>query len=159
MSATLPKSPQGRSRRAAWLRQLLRAIGSRDVVQIGGYTRRETAEGVFFDPSPNQGAASGWRFGSQIEVDTSKSCSSQIVINIQSTNALVTTGLVDRTTNTLKLAAAGMYVSRQKVSPVGADGKWNVPQNPMPVPGDYDDDSNFWIPIGGGGGTNCPEND
>ena len=155
MSATLPKAPTGGGRRAVWLRRLIAAITGGQVREITGFTRRETAEGIFFDP-PKAQASDDWRFGNKIEVDPTKNYGTEIVINIQPTHTLVTTGRVDRTTGALVKATAGMFVARQAVAAVGSDGKWNVPRIPIPVPSNYDDPNNFWLPAGGGGTTTCP---
>lgn len=91
----------------------------------------------------------------RIEVDTSISYETWVVINIQTSHTLVTTGVIDRVSGSLVKASPGQYYSRQPVEAIGGDGKWNVPQNPPPDSSNYDSDSNFWIPLAGSA-VECP---
>ena len=90
----------------------------------------------------------------KIEVDTSTSYDEQTVINIQASHTLCTAGVIDRDSGVLTKANPGQYYSRQSVDAIGSDGQWNVPINPPPVPTNFDDDLNFWIPLGSS--TTCP---
>lgn len=99
------------------------------------------------------GGGVAWHFGTKIEVDNTQTYPSQTVIHIQSTDALVTTGIRDAANPTggLVTSCAGFWVSTQTVpakTQVDGNDVWNLPQYPYPEPTDMDDPTNFWIYLG-----------
>ena len=121
-------------------------------------TVEQTTRGTRFHAKPQRGGSagvSGWHkpLNKKYEVDPTYSYDEGSVIHIQSGNALVTTGIRDAAnpTGPLVISKSGYWVSTQDVPPettVSAHLVWNLPQFPMPVPGDIDDTTNFWIYLG-----------
>lgn len=83
------------------------------------------------------------------------------VIHIQPTHSIVTSGIYDAiqlvsdptgaTTGSLITSCAGYWVAIKSVpsmQTVGGNTFWNLPQYPMPVDTNVDDETNFWIYLG-----------
>lgn len=98
------------------------------------------------------GGASGWNWGTpNIELPDPVNgpmpgYGKGTVIHIQSTNSIVTTGMLDLGSGNLTQSVAGLWVTTQAVPAQAEDSSsWNVPQLPMPDAGNYDDTTNFWV--------------
>jgi hypothetical protein len=151
---SLPTAPQGPSKRAAWYRKLINYLSTSTVLGIYGFQRKETAHGVLFIPLGGvSNAKQGWHFSSKIEADETQSYPAQTVIHIQSTHALVTTGypLPSAPSGAVVKAKPGIWVSLRAVPAktlAGAVNVYDVPQWPLPVATNLDDETNFWLYLG-----------
>ena len=104
-------------------------------------------------PSKGGGAPgiSGWFWNTPIELPAAPypAVGKGAVIHLQSSHALVTTGIRDAAnpTGPLVKSFAGSYIAMRDVpaqATVSGNPVWNLPQSPMPTPGNWDDASNFW---------------
>jgi hypothetical protein len=102
-----------------------------------------------------QPVGGGWFFGATIELPAAPypKIGGQRVIHLQSSHALVTTGIRDAAhpTGALVTSRPGLWIALQQVPAqvtVSGNPVWNLPQWPLPTPANYDDATNFWLWLG-----------
>ena len=151
-----PRLPADKTPFVALLQYMVRWICSERVLSIKGFTARETADGKMFVPAATPPAGNaGLFFGAKIELPVAPypSFQKQQVIHIQSTHAIVTTGIRDAANPSAPLVQSrpGFWAASQAVpaqGTVGGNPVWNLPQWPLPNPDNYDDTANFWLWLG-----------
>ena len=73
-----------------------------------------------------------WMYPDHVEGDSTQIYSKGKLMYLSALNPLVVTGLVDRVSGATVTACQGIWLAMDDVSPVGGDGKWDMPQFPYP---------------------------
>jgi len=106
-----------------------------------------TGNAVLTIPVTTQASQQGWFWvsGSR-NYNPANSYMDQQLVYVQPTSAAATTGILNRATLSNVKSVAGIWVCLQATAPTVISGTtyYDVPQLPMPVPGDMDSGSNFW---------------
>ena len=167
MTLLPPRVPADKGPLYNWLQYLVRWITSERVIQIMGFTVKETTDGKYFVPNPTVPQLAGlvWQTPNK-ELDPTKSVLKNTLVYVSPQNPIVTTGLTDLVSGSVTNASAGVYCAAQNIPAqvtVSGTVKYNVPVNPVPgapsatsgspLSGDYDGTNVYWLPVTGLGSS------
>ena len=148
MSVSAPLASQRHTKRAAWQRKLIGWIKGNQVIQITGFIRRETVEGLFFEPAPTKKSSNGLRWASTKKYSLTSTYAKDEILYVNTANDAVITGAIDGDSHIRVYSPPGNWICLQSATPD------HIPQWPCPTPDDPDAANNYWWPMNAP--LNCP---
>jgi hypothetical protein len=158
MPKGLPNNIVGETGQSVYLNRLRDNVRALQPSSAPGTMVSHTVHGVMVESAQVQTqytpeVKAGWHFESKIELDPTVSYPAQSVVHIQSTSTLVTTGYPKPSApaGAVVKAKPGIWVSIRSIPAkalVGAVNVYDVPQWPLPVATNLDDETNFWLYLG-----------
>lgn len=150
-----PAPPQGGNPEASWHRRLLAWNKTERVLQIVGFTMKQTNDGKIFVPTGLQQMGKGidgWRWSEGVNYDATISYKIGEVVIVEPWSSAATTGYTDADSGSTVYSMPGIYVCTRSIGT--PSGTYHTPQWPPPqtsptagAPWNYTDAKVYWILI------------